>query len=360
MHVNYDCRYYYGGILYNSLNWQTLNVDFDISSTNNPPTVQISSPLNGAIVSGGINIQGTASDSDGSITQVEVKIDSGSWETCSGTTSWSKNWDTTTVGTGAHTIRARSRDDDGAYSSVDTITVNVDNGGNNPPTVHIIQPSNGATLSEEITIQGTASDSDGSVAQVEVRIDDGSWWTATGTTSWSTSWNTNTVNDGSHTIYTRSKDNDDAYSPWSYIIVTVNNDGTNQPPIKPSLTGTTKGKAGNVYTYSATTTDPDGDKVYYWFDWGDNTNSGWKGSHNSGETCDVSHVWQTQGSYTIKVKARDTGGLESDWATLSVSMPKSKPYTDRPFPGFLQSILERFPLLARLFQPVFNRLLDLI
>jgi hypothetical protein len=39
----------------------------------------------------------------------------------------------------------------------------------------------------------------------------------------------------------------------------------------------------------------------------------------------------------------------SGWSdALSVSMPKSKPYSDRPFLGFLQSIFERFPLLTKL------------
>ena len=51
------------------------------------------------------------------------------------------------------------------------------------------------------------------MTQVEVCIDSGSWWTVTGTTSWTTSWDTTTVSDGSHTISARSKDNEGAYSP---------------------------------------------------------------------------------------------------------------------------------------------------
>jgi len=195
---------------------------------NQPPTVQITSPTSGATVLGAITIQGTASDSDGTVTQVEVRIDGGIWQTCSGTTSWSIGWDTTTVSDGAHTIDARSKDNDGAYSTVDSIPVTVSNGGNNPPTVHITSPTFGAIVSGTINIQGTASDSDGTVTQVEVMIS-GAWQTCSGTTSWSTSWDTTTVSDGDVVIDARSKDNDGAYSTVDSIIVTVNN-GANTPP----------------------------------------------------------------------------------------------------------------------------------
>ena len=82
---------------------------------------------------------------------------------------------------------------------------------------------------------------------------------------------------------------------------------TNQPPSTPSKpTGQINGDVGTSYTYSSTTTDPDGDNIYYWFDWGDNTNSGWVGPYPSGGTGSASHTWTTKGNYQITVKLKMT------------------------------------------------------
>ena len=320
-------------------------------SGNNPPTVSITSPTGGT-VSGTITIQGTASDSDGTVTGVEVRIDGGSWQTASGTTSWSMSWDTTGVSDGSHTIDARSQDNNNAYSTVDSVTVTVNNGGNNPPTVSITSPT-GGTVSGTITIQGTASDSDGTVTGVEVRIDGGSWQTASGTTSWSMSWDTTGVSDGSHTIDARSQDNNNAYSTEDSVTVNVNNGGTNQPPNKPDKpSGETNGKAGDPYPYTTNTTDLDGDVVKYGWDldgdgsvdkWDDNGGS----YYPSGLQISTSLTWSSQGTYSLKVMAEDINGAQSAWSDpLSVSMPRNKPYVNTPFLQFL----EQYPILYQLLQ----------
>ena len=59
------------------------------------------------------------------------------------------------------------------------------------------------------------------------------------------------------------------------------------------------------------------------FDWGDNTTSQWIGPFKSGETINASHTWKEEGTYRIRVKAKDTSGLESPWSDyMVVSMPK--------------------------------------
>jgi len=91
---------------------------------NVPPTVAINSPRNGEKVSGTVTVQGTASDPDGVVQKVELKINSGDWVTASGTTSWTYFWDTTTVSEGNHTIYARSYDGED-YSTIVSVTVTV-------------------------------------------------------------------------------------------------------------------------------------------------------------------------------------------------------------------------------------------
>jgi hypothetical protein len=96
----------------------------------------------------------------------------------------------------------------------------------------------------------------------------------------------------------------------------------NQGPEKPSLPdGSTSGEVGMEYQYTTQTTDPEGDQIYYLFDWGDGEDSGWLGPYNSGATAQGSHTWTDQGIYEIKVMAKDENDAFSEWSdTLPVSM----------------------------------------
>jgi len=134
---------------------------------------------------------------------------------------------------------------------------------------------------------------------------------------------------------------------------------TNSAPTKPSIpSGETGGTVGETYVYTASTTDPDGDQIWYWFDWGDGNNSGWVGGISSGATVSASHSWSVKGEYVVKVKARDKYYAESPWSDpLPISMPKVG-FKSLLF-QFLEQLLERFPLLSQIFLPLLNRLENL-
>jgi len=132
-------------------------------------------------------------------------------------------------------------------------------------------------------------------------------------------------------------------------ILALYNEYANDPPNKPILLGQTLGRVGESYVYNAVTTDPDGDQLEYWYDWDDGQTSGWLGMYNSGENCEKSHRWDVEGSYNLKVKARDVYGVESEWSnTLSVSMPRNRVINNPLFTKFMDGFIERFPLFARL------------
>jgi len=97
---------------------------------------------------------------------------------------------------------------------------------------------------------------------------------------------------------------------------------TNYPPEIPVLpSGATKGDPEIEYDFSSNTTDPEGDKIFYLFDWGDGTDSDWLGPYNSGDICTTSHTWSNSGIYYVKVKAKDTYDGESAWSdSLSVAI----------------------------------------
>ncbi|HVQ00879.1 MAG TPA: PKD domain-containing protein, partial [Candidatus Thermoplasmatota archaeon] len=102
----------------------------------------------------------------------------------------------------------------------------------------------------------------------------------------------------------------------------------NVPPFTPEKpNGETKGKVKKTYTYTAVTTDAENDSLWYQFDWGDDTMSPWVGPYDSGVIANASHTWTKKGSYSIKVKAKDTYGAESNWSSaLSVTMPLTSSY----------------------------------
>ena len=131
-------------------------------------------------------------------------------------------------------------------------------------------------------------------------------------------------------------------------------------PYAPNIAGPTIGHAGGEYDYTFDTTDPDGDDVYYWIEWGDGQKEEWIGPYPSGEEIRLNHTWSNRGIYPIEAKAKDINGEESNWGTLRVSMPKNKPYINTPFMQFFEKLIQRFPPITRLLQlPVFEKLTNL-
>jgi len=115
----------------------------------------------------------------------------------------------------------------------------------------------------------------------------------------------------------------------------------NRPPKKPVIDGPSSGRVGTQYGYTFYTTDPDGDDVYYKIDWGDGETMPWDGPYNSGQELRAFHSWSEKGSYTIRIKAKDVYGAESEWSALEVSMPKNRnlPYFMNNLPYILKILL---------------------
>ena len=111
-------------------------------------------------------------------------------------------------------------------------------------------------------------------------------------------------------------------------------------PCKPN--GPSNGEIGIDYTYSTFTTDPQSDQVYYLFNWGDGTESGWLGPFPSGETIEANHNWTKQHTYLIKVKAKDILGYESGWSDpFSVSIPRFKIILNNLFLRLFKQIFKK-------------------
>lgn len=113
-------------------------------------------------------------------------------------------------------------DDDGATNTTQ-ITVEI---ANSPPEVIITSPNKDAQVLSSVVIEGTASDSDGSVSLVEIRIDNDPWESALGTSSWSYTWDTTPYINGQHTIYARAYDGEDYTDPLASVTINVTNPKT--------------------------------------------------------------------------------------------------------------------------------------
>ncbi len=94
----------------------------------------------------------------------------------------------------------------------------------------------------------------------------------------------------------------------------------NQRPNKPSTpSGPSRGKPETEYTFTTSTTDPDGDDLFYKWDWGDGNFSGWL------ETSEASYTWSYEDNFEICVMAKDSDGGESDWSDpFEFSTPRNK------------------------------------
>jgi hypothetical protein len=122
----------------------------------------------------------------------------------------------------------------------------------------------------------------------------------------------------------------------------------NLPPEQPAKpTGRITGTPGNTYMYSSTTTDPEGDGISYQWDWGDGNFSEWLGPYASGSTIATQKSWAEKGTYSVRVKAKDIQGHESNWSDpLDITMPYNLPFIPR-----LISLLETlFPHLFQFFE----------
>ncbi len=123
---------------------------------------------------------------------------------------------------------------------------------------------------------------------------------------------------------------------------------SNSPPETPSISGKINGKVREDYWYTFRAVDPDNNPISWYIEWGDGTNTGWTSEWASEENCYYEHKWLIRGTYTIRCKAKDTLGEESDWGYLEVTMPMNQQTQNWWFLQFLQNHPRMFPILQKI------------
>ena len=134
---------------------------------------------------------------------------------------------------------------------------------------------------------------------------------------------------------------DYSYGTWRAIIQgcllfgdpaqTIRTPHPSQSPLKPAPpNGPHSGVWFEEYSFTSSTTDPDGDQLYYLFNWDDGNTSDWLGPYPSGQTVTGSHIWTELGNYSVTVRARDVWGAGSTISdplivTITDNTPPLKP-----------------------------------
>ena len=80
--------------------------------------------------------------------------------------------------------------------------------------------------------------------------------------------------------------------------------------------------------YSSKSYEPDGDMMYYMFDWGDGNTSEWIGPFESNTVITSSYQWMIPGVYSVKIRAKDVFDIESEWSDALNVFIKTKPPSD--------------------------------
>jgi len=119
---------------------------------------------------------------------------------------------------------------------------------------------------------------------------------------------------------------------------------SNRAPGKPSIEGPTSGKIDVPYNYTFNANDPDNDSLFYYIKWGDGYVETWDGPYPSGEDFEISHIYSIKKTFTIEAKVKDINDFESDWATLNVTMTRTKDVFNPLFYRFI----ERFPVFENI------------
>ncbi len=117
-------------------------------------------------------------------------------------------------------------------------------------------------------------------------------------------------------------------------------------PEKPD--GTTVGHIYMKYRYNTSTTDPDDNQIYYLWNWYDETKDVWIGPNATGDAYTFHH-WNERGTFYVRVKAKDTFGLESDWSDPLVVEIENRPPNKTKKPilvGLFPQVGEPFSIMV--------------
>ncbi len=286
---------------------------------NQPPSVALTAPVDGSnfIAPAGFTLSASASDADGVVSRVEF------YEGAAliGTTNAAPfQHSVSSLGVGNYTFSARAYDDRNASADSVPINISVVSPPNHPPSVTLTSPATGTQFYAPATVNlvANASDSDGTIAQVE--FFQGA--TNLGATTISPyQFAVSNLSAGSYTFTARATDNNAATTDSAPITISVV--GANQPP----TVVLTAPAAGSIFNFpatinlAATAHDPDGSIAKVEF---------YQGTTKLGEALQnpFTFAWSGMlpGSYALSAKAYDNQGAFALSAASPITVQAALPF----------------------------------
>ena len=109
---------------------------------------------------------------------------------------------------------------------------------------------------------------------------------------------------------------------WMTLDLSYDSSQNSAPQTPAPVQGLAQGYAGKILSYTATSKDPDGDQLFFTFDWGDGATT--KTLLSASFTGRANHIWKEKGVYEVKAMATDSQGASSGWSEpFSVSISGS-------------------------------------
>jgi hypothetical protein len=283
-----------------------------------PPEVSITSPANGATLTGEtVQLEASASDSDGTVTQVAFYAN-GSLVATATASPWNATW--TNVAPGTYDLTAVATDSSGLSTTSATVSITVQSEPT-PPSVSITSPSNGATITgTSVTLAASASDADGVVTTVAFYAN-GSLVATTTAWPWTATWSN--VEPGTYRLTAVATDSSGLSTTSAPVDVTVVAETVAPPNVAPSVTITSPSDgsvfaAGTTIQLSAAASDADGSVVrvaYY-------ANGKLIATSTTSGSWSASWANVKQGGYTLTAVATDDDGATTTSAAVSISVRK--------------------------------------
>jgi uncharacterized repeat protein (TIGR01451 family) len=281
---------------------------------NSAPAVSIVTPAGGEIFPGpaNVSISVTASDSDGSVSSVELYENENLIGTASFTApdQYQLNW--TNAPFGNHLLVALATDNLGKKRASKPVKVIV----NGPATISIASPVDGSRFNKpaNVTVKANASITGGSITKVDF-YGDGPLLgigTLTGPNEYSLTWNS--VSAGRHVVYCVATDNLGVTSTSKPVVLTVND-----PPavnILTPATGAFFATSPATIPITALANDFDGSIASVSFF----ANGTFIGSKQSANANQFPFTWNNvqPGTYSLTAKATDSNNATSTSAPVTV------------------------------------------
>jgi len=318
MDMNYDCSY--SGFGY-AFYWMTLDIAYPGGSNNPPETPNAPGGPDAGYAYAPYDYSASAKDPEGDSVMCTFDWGDGSTtetgivqseESVSASHAWSS--------AGTYEVMVKATDASGkasGWSGARTMTI-----ASNQPPKKPSKPSgtSNCIVGSSCSYSTSTKDPDADQVMYTFNWDDG---TSTDTQLQASGkkvsvdhlWSST----GTYSVVVKATDSKGAPSSLSNALTVVVN--PNRPPKTPSRpSGSSKGYAGTSYSYSTLAKDPDGDELFYTFDWGDETEDK-TGLVDSGTRSSMAHAWNEAGTYYLKARATDSRGDASDWSsTLKVTI----------------------------------------